>query len=202
LWQVNFTLAEWDSAYKSLASTSKFADIWMGTMMQCSGWDLTPPQQEPDNRWRTEKQIETANPILFLSNTYDPVTPLRAAVKMAQKFKGAGLLEQKASGHCTISAVSRCTAKVVREYLATGKVPPPPTGVDDQYHGDWKQCDVDEYPWGPSTRDALEAMSAEERDMVKGWQHLRKVMEGVQKFGVGETKGLDKGAIMAMANWK
>jgi hypothetical protein len=170
-------------------------------MMQCSGWDLTPPHQKPKRPWRSVKQVETANPILFLSNTYDPVTPLRAAVKMALKFKGAGLLEQEALGHCTLAVVSRCTANVVRKYLAAGEVPPPPKGVDDQYRGDWKRCDADEYPWGPSPRKMLSAMSAEERKVAEGWQKVRGALEKVQKSGVDEGKGLDKEAIMAMASF-
>ena len=172
-------------------------------MMQCSGWDLSAPNQTPRNPWKSVKPIDTANPVLFLSNTYDPVTPLRAAVKMALKFKGAGLLEQEAQGHCTISAVSRCTANVIREYLATGEVPPPPKGFDDQYRGDWKRCDADEYPWGPSPREVLSAMSAEERKVAEGWQKVRyaleKVQEKVQKKGVEGGKGLKKELIMAMA---
>ncbi|KAH6617524.1 TAP-like protein-domain-containing protein [Chaetomium tenue] len=195
----NYTLGEWKSAYKSMASTSQFADIWIPLMMQCSGWDLTSPQQTPSSPWKSVKQIDTANPILFLSNTYDPVTPLRAAVKMALKFKGAGLLEQEAPGHCTISAASRCTANVVREYLATGKVPPPPKGVDDQYRGEWKHCSADEYPWGPSTRDMLSAMSTEEGKMAEGWGKMRWALEKIRNK-IEQRKGLNEELIMAMAN--
>lgn len=182
-----------------MASTSQFADIWIPLMMQCSGWDLASPQQTPSSPWTSVKQIDTANPILFLSNTYDPVTPLRAAVKMALKFKGAGLLEQEAPGHCTISAASRCTANVVREYLATGEVPQPPKGVNDQYRGEWKHCSADEYPWGPSTREMLSAMSTEERKMAEGWGRVRKALENIRK-NIEQRKGLDKEFITGIAN--
>lgn len=168
--------------------------------MQCSAWDLSVPHQTPRSPWKSLKKIHTTNPLLFLSNTYDPVTPLRAAVKMALKFAGAGLLEQEALGHCTISAVSRCTAKAIREYLTIGKLPPPPKGVDDQYHGDWKRCDADEYPWGPSPREVLSAMSAEERKVAEGWQKVREALEKVQKMGVEDGNGLDTEAILLMAS--
>lgn len=56
-----------------------------------------------DHPAHKSKPIKTSFPLLFLSNTLDPVTPLSAAIKMSQKFVDAGLVEQKAMGHCTIS---------------------------------------------------------------------------------------------------
>jgi hypothetical protein len=192
------TLPEWTAAYDAMAKTSQFADIWIGVMMKCSGWDIAPPHQPPSDPWATAAQIETANPVLFLSNTYDPVTPLRAAVKMALKFKDAGLLEQNGLGHCTMSAVSRCTARVVKEYLAAGKVPPPPTGVDGAFNGDWTRCKVDETPWESAGPSMLEALAVEEGEMVEGWQHVQKVMQSMPRWDVG-GKGFDMETMMALA---
>jgi hypothetical protein len=198
------TNSELSSAYEAMAATSQFADIWMNIMMKCNGWDIAPGHLAPPDPWAFSEngeasQIETANPILFLSNTYDPVTPLRAAVKMALKFKGAGLLEQKSQGHCTISTVSRCTGKIVREYVHSGKVPPPPTGVDAEFKGEWTQCGVDEIPWGRRAAKMSDFETAEEKETAEAWQHVQRVMGSMQRWGVGEGKGLDREAVMRLA---
>lgn len=191
------TLPELTSEFERMAGTSQFADIWMNLMMKCNGWDIPAGHAVPSDSWAlsgeggTASQIETANPILFLSNTYDPVTPLRAAVKMALKFKGAGLLEQESQGHCTISAASRCTAKIVEEYVASGKVPPPPAGVDAEYNGEWTRCGADQVPWGLRGADSSSPETAEENAVSKAWQHVQRTMGRMQRWGAGEENGLD-----------
>lgn len=189
-----------------MAATSQFADIWIGLMMQCNGWDISwHADQKP---WpsslssATDDTIDTAFPVLFLSTTYDPVTPLRAAVKMALKFKGAGLLEQESQGHCTISTVSRCTARAVRDYVDRGKVPAAPTVGDTQlFTGEWTRCAADEVPWGAGSAGAeqVEVETAEEREMAEGWRQVQRVMDKMKRWGVEEQKGLDMDAIMALA---
>lgn len=67
--------------------------------------------------------VKTAHPLLVLSTTYDPVCPLVSAKKAWKSFEGAGLVEQKSYGHCTISMPSLCTAKHVRRYFNEGKLP-------------------------------------------------------------------------------
>jgi hypothetical protein len=42
---------------------------------------------------------------------------------MATGFKDAVVLHQKSVGHCSLSAASLCTAKVVRKYFRHGIVP-------------------------------------------------------------------------------
>jgi hypothetical protein len=42
---------------------------------------------------------------------------------MAMGFKDAVVLHQKSVGHCSLSAASLCTAKVVRNYFRHGIVP-------------------------------------------------------------------------------
>jgi pimeloyl-ACP methyl ester carboxylesterase len=184
--QVNMTLPEVRAGYEAMAVTSRFADIWMELMLKCNGWDIYPahplPATEPS---KPDKQIETAFPLLLLSNTYDPVTPLRAAVKTALQFKDAGLLEQQSLGHCTISTVSRCTARVVRDYLTAGKVPPPPrVDSEGEYKGEWARCAADEVPWGAVGAGGEGFETGDEKDMVEGWRALQNVLGVMQRWGL------------------
>jgi hypothetical protein len=75
----------------------------------------------------TSSSTNTKTPILFVSNSIDPTSPLRGAKKMAGLFSGSGLLTVEGVGHGSITAPSKCTVKHVQTYLATGKVPPADT---------------------------------------------------------------------------
>ncbi|KAK3942899.1 Carboxylesterase A [Diplogelasinospora grovesii] len=183
---MNLTLGESKKELELMGNFSMFADIWVELMLQCNGWDIYSPHPAPQKRgWEGKEQIETSFPILFLSNTYDPVTPLKAAVKMAGKFKDAGLVEQKAEGHCTVSAVSRCTARRIRDYVVDGKVPPAPTVGGENGEGKWTTCEADERPWksfkgvehrasgGYSLSEELE----EEVQILEAFQHVQNLLE-------------------------
>ncbi|KAK5659122.1 hypothetical protein OQA88_1212 [Cercophora sp. LCS_1] len=187
---MNLTVEEIMGYYQRTAKVSGFADIWMTAMLQCNGWDIykTHPVTKAEP-WTSEKKVETDFPVLFLSNTYDPVTPLQAAVKMALKFKGAGLLEQKAAGHCTLAVASTCTAKRVRDYVLNGKVPPPPE-VDgsDYLGGKWATCEADGAPWGTE----VVGMSAEDRKLVDAWETMGEVIGEVNGWGVGKRLNLNR----------
>lgn len=177
---VNLTLVEIQERYESMAKLSQFADIWVSLMLQCNGWDISASHQAPQQR----NQTRTEFPILFLSNTYDPVTPLHAAVKMALRFDGAGLLEQKASGHCTASAVSHCTVKVVRDYVLHGKVPPPPeVDGDDYLKGKWTTCDVDEQPWHAFNSAVRVFANEGDRQLAKALETVRDAMGRIPRWG-------------------
>ncbi|KAL2265012.1 hypothetical protein VTJ83DRAFT_7522 [Remersonia thermophila] len=202
--RMNMTLPELASTYKNLSKTSQFADVWFNLMAKCNTWDLTPPPADP---WEAPAplfapdspgKIETANPVLFLSNTYDPVTPLGAAVKMARRFRGAGLLEQLSQGHCTIAAVSRCTARVIREYLASGTVP---EVVGPEGNESWQSCAADEVPWrSVASEGAVSAWSAEEREAAEGWKEMSRVMGKMKHWGFQEAGGgVDVDRLMALA---
>jgi len=144
----------------------------MNIMMQCEGWDIYshPPSSRSlpttsSLRSTTSPQINTSFPILFLSNTLDPVTPLKAAVKMALNFASAGLLEQKSAGHCTVSSASRCTARVLQDYINHGKVPPPPLVEGDDYlNGEWTQCEADE-----KIGRTFHKATSDEEEVFEGW---------------------------------
>jgi hypothetical protein len=68
-------------------------------------------------------RFKTAEPILVVSTTWDPVCPLVSAKKAHNSFEGAGFIEQKSYGHCSTSMPSLCTAKHIQRYFNQGVLP-------------------------------------------------------------------------------
>ena len=162
---------------------------WMGINLDCNGWAVEgkdPPMRWDDRLGHDKPAIETDFPLLFLSGRRDPVTPLRAALKMARKFAGAGLVEQASDGHCTLACGSPCTARHVRAYLDDGVVPPAPKfGNDDEEEddtredqkGEWATCGCAEKPWGHVSGAAMDeepsGLAAEDVAIVASYRELR-----------------------------
>jgi hypothetical protein len=174
---LNETLPELRKRFDSIANTSRYADVWMSLMIGCDAYDITPT--DPPMRWddhpsHRQTPINTSYPLMFLSNTADPVTPLFAGVKMARKFVGAGLLELQSEGHCSLAAASRCTLKKVRRYFEEGVVPArPERGPKGQEieGGVWDRCEADEEPWMPFDSDAwIERVKRDQR-----WNEIEEI---------------------------
>jgi len=181
---VDLSYDEIKEKYEQMAKLSQFADIWLDLMLQCNGWNISRPHPSPG--YPPNKKTKTEFPVLFLSNTYDPVTPLHAAIKMALKFEGAGLVEQKSAGHCTVSAVSHCTIKKVRDYVNRGKVPPPPDVDGHDYDsGKWTVCEPDERPWQAFDVNAASFADAEEKNMAEALATVRDTVGSLPHWGIG-----------------
>lgn len=118
----------WMDYISQQVSTSRILGAYWSTLrFGCSGWRARA-------NWSFKGPFTTpaagsgpdapAAPVLFLSNTLDPVTPLVNARTMAAKHPGAGVVVQKSMGHCALaSAPSRCTSDIVAKYLELGTVP-------------------------------------------------------------------------------
>ncbi|EXJ92764.1 hypothetical protein A1O3_01316 [Capronia epimyces CBS 606.96] len=134
--------------------SSAMGDYWAHTRLACAGWKARAKWREAgwgdQNRigetgegadeageQGEQETITTHHPILWISNTLDTVTPLRNAHRMAARFPASVLLEQLAEGHCSFAAPSLCTAKAVRRYFQTGRLPDRGT-----------RCEVDVRPFG------------------------------------------------------
>jgi hypothetical protein len=107
-----------------------------------------------------------STPMLVLSNTYDPVTPLLHA-RMANDRVGnnARLIEQNdAYGHCVLSVASICTARRVREFMVEGK-------VQEENH---LLCDVEEKPFQDSASGSSVALTLDQNDIAtwEAWKEL------------------------------
>ncbi|CZR62825.1 uncharacterized protein PAC_12722 [Phialocephala subalpina] len=100
----------------------------------CGGLRIKSPQSQMFNG--SVSANKTSSPILFISNTLDPVTPLHSA-KMSSQFGGSAVLTVDGPpGHTSRRVRSECTWEHIRGYLADGSLPAPST-----------VCDADENPF-------------------------------------------------------
>jgi hypothetical protein len=176
----------------------------MTLMIGCDSWSI--PATDPPMRWddhpaHKPKPIKTSFPLLFLSNSQDPVTPLKAGVKMARKFVDAGLVEQHGAGHCSLAAASFCTLMKVRAYLMEGKVPAPPEWgpkgreIED---GKWDRCARDDWPWKNrmatwKAKEPLEKDASEEERVMRAWSYIRDMSATHLKFWGLRDGVMDRG---------
>lgn len=128
------TLDDWQAALDRYSRVSRVAGPWVLAMQTlCAGWTLrspwtfrgpfgTPPP--PSRPGEEEEPGAPAAPLLFLSNRWDPVTPLRDARIARATFPRAGLVVQDTMGHCaTLGAMGPCVGDIIAEYFDTGVVP-------------------------------------------------------------------------------
>ncbi|KAK1235214.1 hypothetical protein PQX77_001569 [Marasmius sp. AFHP31] len=127
----------------------------------CGGWS----PEIPKTQFRGPITGNTSFPMLIIGNTADPASPLSAGKKVSQQFPGSVVLEQNSPGHCSVSAPSVCTAKIVREYFVNGTLPDQGT-----------VCPMDGRPFdGRSATDAIlkrDLMSGEEAELSDAMQEL------------------------------
>jgi len=188
--QLNETIAELEARFEKLSSTSSWADVWMTISLVCEGWNIEavdPPMRWDDHPAHKPKPIKTGFPLLFVSNTADPVTPLFAGVKMAKRFVDAGLVEQHSEGHCSLAAVSKCTMTKIREYFLEGKVPPPPVEGKDLIDGKWDKCDADEWPFHSYHKEeylaTVEASTEKDADMLSVAKQMQGALRQIELWG-------------------
>ncbi|MCJ1291794.1 hypothetical protein MMC34_003339 [Xylographa carneopallida] len=95
-----------------------FHERWAQVRLPCAGYDVRA-------KWRFEGPFgaRTAHPVVFTSQSLDPVTPLPNAVQGTRLFPGSVLLETKGLGHCAVSMPSVEGLLAVREYFRSGETP-------------------------------------------------------------------------------
>ncbi|KAF2831296.1 hypothetical protein CC86DRAFT_463216 [Ophiobolus disseminans] len=96
--------------------------VWSMLLMRCAAWKI-----QANYRYQGPFGGNTSNPILFVSNTADPVTPLRSGRIMHTAYPNSGLLVSDHAGHCSIASPNLCTLGHIKTYYQTGKLPPPNT---------------------------------------------------------------------------
>lgn len=88
--------------------------------VNCTGWPIKA-------KWRFSGPFgaKTKNPILFISNTIDPATPMENSVKWSPRFIGSEILTIEAVGHTSLAAQNGCAASKMGHFFQTGKLPGP-----------------------------------------------------------------------------
>lgn len=117
--KLNQTREEYWEYVQFLHKQSKTYGSYLADItMPCHGFDLRP-------KWRFDGPFgaNTANPILILSQTLDPITPLISAQGAATLFPGSQVVEAQGIGHSSLGYPSICTMKEVKKYFRTGQVP-------------------------------------------------------------------------------
>ncbi|THV00205.1 alpha/beta-hydrolase [Dendrothele bispora CBS 962.96] len=88
-------------------------------MTYCSGWKI-----RPEGRFNGPVGGNTSFPLLIMSSTIDPATPLSGAKKTSSAFPGSALLQQDSVGHTALFAAgSNCTFQHLAAYFANGTLP-------------------------------------------------------------------------------
>lgn len=150
----------------------------------CAGWDIKhidPPSMDWDSLPLTEKgPVNTSFPLVFVSNSRDPVTPLSSGLRQVQKFVDAGFIEQISEGHCSISSVSICTLTKIQGYFSKGVVPDKPvfdSPEDGSLAGKWTTCEIDQRPFNVLW-EVGKFYSAEEVGLLQAGLDVQKEMTG------------------------
>lgn len=121
--QTNLTIDEFAEYWHLLQSMSSAAgDIWASLSMKCAAWKI-----RANYKFDGPYGGDTSHPILFVSNTADPVTPLNSGRIMHSKFSNSGLLVNDQAGHCSFSATNMCAYEKIKTYFQTGTLPTPNT---------------------------------------------------------------------------
>ncbi|MEM9561231.1 MAG: alpha/beta hydrolase [Actinomycetota bacterium] len=108
----------WDRVEAELEGRSpRFGAVLANEVRACAHWPVrsteTPEPVDP----------EGIAPVLVLSTTGDPATPLENAVTVAGTLDGAGLVTVDDTSHIAYGR-NGCVERIVADYLATGRVPP------------------------------------------------------------------------------
>lgn len=84
----------------------------------CTGWSIQA-------KWRFSGPFSaiTKNPILYISNTVDPATPIDNSLKWSPQYIGSQVLTIEAVGHTSIGANNACANSKIGHFFQTGELP-------------------------------------------------------------------------------
>ncbi|KAE9370517.1 hypothetical protein N431DRAFT_411948 [Stipitochalara longipes BDJ] len=124
----------------------------------CAGWDI-----KTDYRYAGPFGGKTINPILFVSNTLDPVNPIYNGQKGTSIFKDAQLLTIEGIGHTSTATRNNCGYGKISAFFESGTLP----GKDNY-------CPLEVGPWNVTATGPLA-----KRDEIR---EIREKIRGLGKF--------------------
>ncbi|KAJ7685794.1 TAP-like protein-domain-containing protein [Mycena polygramma] len=97
---------------------------WFDGVVRCRHWGLVKPSPARyEGSWELGKDSRNPkNPVIFVSNSFDPITPISSGRRMVDLFgkENARLLHNNGYGHCSTNHPSVCIGKALKEYLING----------------------------------------------------------------------------------
>lgn len=137
-----------DYLQQHLSISSVGGAVFAQIRLRCAGWTIQPNWafRGPFTTPRPSKSAESpepgrpAAPLLFMSNRYDPATPLDNARAMSKNHPRSAVLVQESMGHCLLAGgVGPCAKNILSKYFATGEVP-----------AEEASCEPTQGPWDKS----------------------------------------------------
>ncbi|KAJ7926165.1 TAP-like protein-domain-containing protein [Mycena leptocephala] len=95
--------------------------VWFSGVVRCRHWGRVQPSP-PRYEGSWELGNDCGKPVIFVSNSFDPITPISSGRRMVELFgkENARLLHNNGYGHCSTNHPSVCIAKVLKEYMING----------------------------------------------------------------------------------
>ncbi|KAI1632067.1 TAP-like protein-domain-containing protein [Biscogniauxia mediterranea] len=115
-----------DEFFKSSKWFGDFAFGWYSAV--CAQWPMAARE-----RYTGDFNVQTANPILFIGNPFDPITAFKSAQNMSSSFEGSVLLQHNGFGHTSLADSSNCTNAYIRSYFEEGTLPKPGSVCEPNY---------------------------------------------------------------------
>ncbi|CZR56074.1 uncharacterized protein PAC_05962 [Phialocephala subalpina] len=123
--------------------------------ISCAGWPITSNYRYPGPFY-----AKTNNPILFVSNTLDMITPHQNGVNGTTRFSGSQLLTIEGIGHTSSATQNLCAFGKLNIFFQTGKLP----GKDNY-------CPLEAGPWNVTLPGPLSQLS-DKRDIKEKFRGL------------------------------
>ncbi|OTA99728.1 hypothetical protein M426DRAFT_16190 [Hypoxylon sp. CI-4A] len=107
--------ADMQRMYDTSRTLGEYLVLWYSA---CAQWKI-----EPKERYTGDFNVKTKNPVLFIGNTFDGLTPLVSAKNVSSTFEHSALLVVDGYGHASLAAPSACTIRTTSAYWADGTLP-------------------------------------------------------------------------------
>ncbi|KAK2754920.1 alpha beta hydrolase fold family [Colletotrichum kahawae] len=110
--QYGKSLEEIRGLIDQLEGQSVVGETWVKYTLGCTGWNI-----KSEDVFTGPYGGETKGRVLFVSNTFDPTTPIDNAISNAPSFKNARRLTIDGMGHSGIAPNNLCAYGVVKSYF-------------------------------------------------------------------------------------
>lgn len=120
-----------DVMMDSLSTVSRNFGASVSLGEQDGGCQYWPTKGGGPERFTGPWNATLETPMLIVSNTHDPITPLKSGLLINSLMPNSSpIVIQNGPGHCSLAMPSLCTIKQVREYFDSGVIPQNGTRCD------------------------------------------------------------------------